>query len=108
MPAKKANKPEYAQLSLKIEKSLNDEVEVFWRRNLYQDKSSLVREALDYYIHASKCDRCGAVNHNRALFCAICGASLCHDDRGVIEQTLAEVSQKLEAVLHLISKEVYV
>ena len=76
MPAKKDRKPEYAQLSLKIDKALNDELEVFWRKNLYQDKSSLVREAIDYYIHAEKCSTCGAVNPNKATSCAICGAKL--------------------------------
>ena len=97
MPAKKANKPEYAQLSLKIDKSLNDEVEVFWRRNLYQDKSSLVREALDYYIHAAKCDRCGAVNHPLAKRCAVCNERL-HE----YKTTFEEVKSSFEQILQII------
>lgn len=97
MPAKKVNKPEYAQLSLKIDKSLNDEVEVFWRRNLYQDKSSLVREALDYYIHAAKCDRCGAVNHPLAKRCAVCNEKMQE-----YKANFDEVKNGFEQVLQII------
>ncbi|WP_319377781.1 hypothetical protein [uncultured Methanocorpusculum sp.] len=76
MAAKKENKPEYAQLSLKIDKKLSDEVEKYWRLHLYQDKTSFVREALDFYIHAAKCERCGAVNPAGATHCAICHAPI--------------------------------
>lgn len=76
MPAKKENKMEYAQLSLKIDKTLNTDVEKFWRENLYQDKSTLVREALEYYIHTIECQSCGTRVHPASIMCPVCGSGL--------------------------------
>lgn len=76
MPAKRENKIEYSQLSLKIDKKLNADVEKFWRENLYQDKSTLVREALEYYIHTIKCPKCGTRCYPKLLKCPECGSGL--------------------------------
>lgn len=108
MPAKKAPKPEYAQLSLKIDKALNDELEDFWRKNHYQDKSSCVREAVDYFIHASFCERCGSLIDQKAFACSVCGKLVDSEETRHLDEVLKEALYKLGVVADFIcSKEEY-
>jgi len=84
MPRKEVEEYLYP-MNLRVERKLYDAIEFEWRDQQYRTRTAFLVDALETFIHGSRCPYCGAFNTHGARICSVCMRPLDETDSLVVK-----------------------
>lgn len=77
-------------ISLNFDKETMENIEVYWRQNMYRNRTAMIYEAVSEKLASVKCQHCGAANPKGGRVCSVCLRPLSEEDEVQIKVIISK------------------